>query len=855
MKTLEHNAQLVAGTRSSEAMDLDGHETSYIDPIRFLLMKQAVGEAWKLFEKTFTSRDCKALTDPSPSDVNELHQGMFFKDLLNNVNIAFCSGTTEPTVTPTTVLFKFEQLGIARPEYWTIQTLAFLTHHAIRAANGLNTNLQRDLSSLLFELLSVWRLFFQCKGRKRGPLETISTEWQIPLTLESFQELQENKDLPLRLQEYHPNFVGSPTLGFCAVYLYNLSETLEASDSLREQAGPFIKLLTHLLAGSNVSSVLKHRELSMDFQSFPEKVQNDIMKEINAAPSKAMIRIGTESVHEKGDAGDPQSNLEQSILKRIARVVVSRESSVGLDNLWKEIVRTYTEKDGKPAIPLSIYNAFLSGYLELLKAQRSVEVWNHMIAHGIKPNMASWVALLEGCEKAKDLDGFNAMWSRMLKSGVEPDIYAWTTRVHGLTALRQINVAMKTLDDMGNRWLSAQKVIDAARTQSKRGKGVKNLPKSATAVNNCTKPTVEVINGAISALVQLPLTNMRPERRIEYVQNILRWAGNFQIKPDARTYNSLMQLYLRMEDYPTAYKVLGQMEKAGIKGDIATHTMLVTAAFDNGAYDKLSGAQQTERILRLFDELESSGLKLNEFIYATAIDRLLKQYSNHTAVRAIIETMEARKLVPSPHIYTSLITYYFQHSPPLISAVDALMNQILTNPRIPNDKYLFDRTIEGYAEHGEVGQMMSVLTRMSKQGKYPSWQAITAVVKALVKAGEVERARLVVRDVGRGEGVAEGGITGSKKGEEFFFTEVRRLGVGLGEERMGDFFVKDRGEQAGKQDFSELGKWKGLRSGHGEGEGKTSILDRESSGSAVVVEEEDLHPFLANEDESQYPRR
>jgi pentatricopeptide repeat protein len=280
---------------------------------------------------------------------------------------------------------------------------------------------------------------------------------------------------------------------------------------------------------------------------------------------------------------------------------------------------------------------------------------------------------------------------------------------------------------------------------------------------------------------------MRQDKRVDLVHRLLGWARNFGIKPDAVTYNTLIQLYLQVGDYATGYKVLDQMEKEGIEADIATHTMLITATFDNQTLDSLSDTEQAERLIQVFNELEAGGLRLNAYVYSTAIDRLLKQYSNHTAVRAVIDHMRARNLVPSAYIYTSLISHYFAQDPPAIEAVDTLVFQILNSQRIPTDQYLFERTIQGYAAHGEVGKMMSVLTHMSKNGNLPGWRALEAVVRALVQAGDYERARFIVRDCDRGEGVAQGGVTGGMSLQQKFFHEAAALGVGLeGEHRAGE---------------------------------------------------------------------
>lgn len=843
--------------RHADAVDLSGTGRSYTQPIEAYLKKGNVTQAWRLFNETYTSKDCEALTEPSLGDVEQLETGKILLHVLNSVNASFLRGNKD--LAPTAVLSKFEQLGFARPEHWTRVTLATLTHRAIQAGNGTPDGPQRDLPSLLSELLAVWRLFFQYKGGQNGQSVSNSTEWRLP-AIDSLPDMFESRDFNMRLQEYHPKFVGGPTLGFCAIYLYSISDALSSIESLQQEAAPLLRFLERLLAGSNVKSILKHTETSYQFKALPQEVQQQIIGEINAAPKRAMVMVGTKGeTLDPEQQGDESSNLEEHYLKRIARAIETRTAPTVLDSLWTQADKTYTSQEQAGTIPLRVYNAFLSGYLILHTPSRSVEVWNHMIAHGVKPDKESWVALLDGCAKAKDLNGLNATWTRMLSTGIEPDNYAWTARVNGLVSLRQINAGLAALDEMGKKWLAAENPIVAT---TKHGKPKVAKKPATKAVNKVTKPSIEVINGAISALVQISPGAMRHDKRVDFVQKILGWAGGFAIKPNVRTFNSLIQLYLRASDFATAFKVLRQMEIDGFVADIATHTMLVTASFDNQKMHDLSSAEQTERMISLFNDLEAAGLKLNDYIYSTAVDRLLREYSNHDAVKAIVEHMLARKLVPSAHIYTSLVTHYFQQSPPAIAAVDAVVHQLFTSIRSPSDRFLFDRLIEGYAEHAEVGKMMSVLTRMSKHGKQPGWSALTAVVTALVEAGDFERARLVVRDVDRGEGVAEGGVMGGKPLENKFLAVVKGFGLGLEEQRMGDFGQAD---------------WKIGNAGEGQGEGQEEVGERQgrmaqgeaytapgswdlSAGAergavADVAEEEDVHGFLAPEPEGEVKSR
>lgn len=753
---------------------------AYYFPISRALSRNNVRGAWESFERIYTGKDCNALSEHIEHD-DWLKQARLLPRLLENITRDFCSGKSRANVGPAAVLFRYQQLGIARNEHWVRPALELLTQEVIRAVNALSKRPLEHLHLMLHELISLWRLFFQCMGPHGNTSESINTKWPLP-SVEELPDLYDYRDFNRRLQGYIPKYVSSPALGFCAVYMYSISDALEPT--LREEAVPFLAFIEKLLAGSHVDTIFKYTKTSGRFSELPDDVQRQIIEEINMAPRKAMVAVGTE-----GDNPDEMTNLEMFHNKRIARAIQTTASPMKLEQLWEEVKEAYTAADKTVTIPRSIYNHFLSGYLTLFWPQRAVEVWNHMIAHKVEPDVQSWVALMEGCAKTNDIDGFNATWKRMQSAGVEPENFAWTTRIHGLMSLRQVNQALAALDDLGKRWLAAE---DAMNNKQKRGKGQKAASKvPGTGVKNCIKPSIEVVNGAVSAIAQMRDQHMRHERRVEFVQKILTWAKTFQIKPNAITYNSLIQLYLRAKDTATALRILGQLEREGLEGDIATHTMLISAAFENQIFNSQSEQEQTEKVLKVLDDLEGSGLKLNAYVYSTVIDRLLKSYANYNAVRSIMDHMLSRKFIPSVHVYTSLITHYFQSEPPKLAEVDSIVNLLFTSSHVASDRMLYDRLIEGYASHGEIGKMMSVLTRMSKQGKLPGWSALIAVVKALVQEGDYERARIVVRDVARGEGVASGGIMGDRMGQWYFKKTVESLGLGLDEEKMADFM---RGE-------------------------------------------------------------
>ncbi|KAF2011147.1 hypothetical protein BU24DRAFT_399377 [Aaosphaeria arxii CBS 175.79] len=754
----------------------DSGTRSYAVQINRYLKQKDLQRAWDLFLEAYPARGCPALAHPSYNDLSLMGSHSVFEDLLSNLVHAFCRGAHVP-VRPTSVLHKYELLGIQTPNNWkgTFRKLTDTTLAAIHAKEG-------NAEALFSELLSVWRFFFQCKGQVELPLETLDTEWksmpQVDDVKEVLRDASVARDFNRRMQIFHPKSLGSTILGFSALTVFILlrgqnSFTAVLPKDLATQHAPFLRLITYLLPGSTIQSTLTHADLSSDFKMLPKDFRTDIVKQIALAPSLAINMIG-EKTFEGGPLTEEQraDNKEQMLLKRIDRAINEKSHKHKVERIWAETIMAYTKEDGAANIPPIVYNSFLTGFLALFASDQAVTVWNHMMEHGVKPDVTTWTAMLTGCVRARDLRGLNAMWARMIQSGVQPDNFAWTTRVNGLISLREINAGFSTLDEMGKAWLASQHSPSSQEMSHKQ----KKSPTNKSVIH--TKPSIEVINGAITALANLPQRQLSFDRKRDFIHKVLSWARTFDISPDARTYNSLIKVYLVGNDHETTFKLLRQMESQGIQADLATYTMLVRASFDNADFAALDQDAQAAHITTLFTQLESSGLRLNSYIYATTIDTMLKQYKNFPAVRAVISYMTSRNMSPGPHIYTSLFTHYFQESPPNIAAADSLWLQILQTPGAGTDKFLFDRIIEGYAAAGEVGRMMTVLTRMSKHGKLPGWDAIVAVVRALVHAGERERARNVVRDVRSGEGVAKGGITGGQHGEQnFFHVVVNELGL------------------------------------------------------------------------------
>lgn len=255
-----------AEQEEAEQMEASTGEQTFADPIAEALGSTQIQKAWDLFEKTYTARDCKALTESNIRGDGSSTEELIFRRLLNSVASAFCAGRKSVQVTPTEVLFKYDQLGICRPDYWVKPTLARLTYEVIQAVNMPSDTRRRGLPEVLHELLSIWRLFFHCMGPKDSLRESISAEWPLP-SVEALPEFYESPDFNMRLQDYIPKYISSPALGFCAVYFYSISDALHPE--IQQEAAPFLRFLERLLAGSRVDTIYFHTGQAVQFRALP----------------------------------------------------------------------------------------------------------------------------------------------------------------------------------------------------------------------------------------------------------------------------------------------------------------------------------------------------------------------------------------------------------------------------------------------------------------------------------------------------------------------------------------------------------------------------------------------------------
>ncbi|KAK6007295.1 hypothetical protein QM012_006303 [Aureobasidium pullulans] len=506
---------------------------------------------------------------------------------------------------------------------------------------------------------------------------------------------------------------------------------------------------------------MRHIEMKLKSQT-----QDDALA--SAELSQRLCRLHTASVLEtpsqtassfaEKTTATPAS-FEQKAKSFISKVsaAADKQNLDSLERLWVETQEILTNESSRTPehapSTLRLYEGFLVAFFQLRRPQSGLQVWNRMLQSGFEPTVRTWNVMMKGCHISRDIHIMESMWQSMRDSGIQPDVVSWSTRIYGHFRVGDLRDGMSALEEMGRDWLNSQ---NRRRSKSAGVEEASEVP----------KPDTAILNSAISAL---------RGKKASQIPSVLAWSRRFNIEPDVATYNALLAISLGGGQATDAANILQRMAASGIQPNSSTFTILVDSMLSTTMLGGMTQAEQEDKIMDLISSFEGCGMKVDVQGYALIIDRMLKEHNNLKAARSVLAHMTARKVACTPHIYTILMTHYFDASPPELLAADALWNDIQSSRQEElMDVIFYDRMVEGFARHGDVGRTMAFLNRMSKEGKRPGWLAMTAVVQCLARSHEWDRVGQIVMDCHKQEGLLSVGLRG-KKGQKEFWQYVGML--------------------------------------------------------------------------------
>ncbi|KAF2396354.1 hypothetical protein EJ06DRAFT_534081 [Trichodelitschia bisporula] len=741
---------------------------SPVDQLKALLNQPTA--AWSFFVENFPSAGCPALA--VLPDTTELQRAVF-PGLLKVLTTSWCHSPSR-FPTPTEVATKMIDLQVM-----TFTMFDTLLWHLLppMIKGGFENAASGHVVAIGHETLSVWSLMYKVHGRNFDPKKESkpnSLDWRglpDPRTVR-FDPRHGPKYRNVGFRIFNSltrcPAVKQSSLAAAAVCTFDMLVARKSKHELPADYDPFLQFITQILYRCDLESTLFALESKLSLCRVDEEAVRLIVGRVGNAPFRAALALGTQSLdalnEKKGITPEQAGSLEEQVTNRLGRVLENRDPQ-GLEKMWEYAQKAFRTNKGSKGIPSKVYGLFLYTACGLRQTHFSVDVWNHMFEHKVKPTIAHWTAMMQGFGKIKDAESLESVWHRMLASGMAPDMVAWTARIHGLMTSNRVDHGLHALNEMSEAWIVAAK-RSMQKKRTLKFEDIGDLP-------DAPKPSTETLNVVINSLAV--------KRRTEQIQGILRWAGGYGIKPDTVTFNVLIRMCLGKGDVQEAFKLLEQMQSLSINPDVVTFGIILDGIFRHTGKSVAYLDEQSKLLVSVLQALQAHGLEPNTFVFSTLIDGLLKKYTNLPAAQAILAHMDALGIAPSPHIYTSFITHFFQQQPvPDLAAVDALWAKIRKENR-RTDSMFYDRMIEGYSRVGDVGNAMAFLGRMSREGRRPAWPALTDVVRALVEAGQRVRAQELVRDIAASDGMLKDGVRDAsfrtRSHQDYFWNMVRDMGL------------------------------------------------------------------------------
>lgn len=412
-----------------------------------------------------------------------------------------------------------------------------------------------------------------------------------------------------------------------------------------------------------------------------------------------------------------------SLMKQLNRAGDQSDRGLAV-SVWKSFQKKPMREDVTESLRDRIFVRFIDVFFKLSRPKLAVQVWNLMVKSDLVPKQKHWHAMMVGSRKTKDLASMQACWSQMKAFGIEPDLQSWTAWIHGLIICGEWQRGIGALEELGRLWKTAPKLVDSNNGETHR-----------------LVPSIEPVNAAISAVLAVKKPNIVP--------SIFKWAKLQKIPLDISTFNIMLKSAITKDQTERVDQLLSEMKLHNCQPDIITFTTMLEGLLKQpkSSFRVQKPEAQQATIFNLLTTLQQRGLCITAHTYSTILSTLLAPETvNITAARAVLNHMIENKVQPSIQIYTTFMRYYFNATPPNHTAIDSLWRHIWHHRDIA-DSVFFNRMIEWYAHVEEVERMFKIARNMSEKGKSPSWSALLAMLKALVRARESDLANELIKDL------------------------------------------------------------------------------------------------------------
>ncbi|KAI0844174.1 hypothetical protein F5Y00DRAFT_249376 [Daldinia vernicosa] len=593
--------------------------------------------------------------------------------------------------------------------------------------------------AMLADLVESWKVLSLLKPTSVTPDDELTDGFWFPrLDTFSLKKFSGQGNFPAALSsifpQYPPKHLGAPVAVLAIATYALLLDPQRSNLDVRRSATRFVSKIAYLISFVNYRDEALQKEISNTFPAIEDYVMAR-WPDIKAQLKDRLESMATSIGHAESNKPSYSANhggINPSYLGSALNRAWLTRNAREVDRIWQRVVGS--EKD----IPLEkvaelrkypdLFDSFILTRMALNQPDHAIAALNTLRKIGLRPTMKTWNSMLDGCKKARNVNGVKNVWAKIAGSGMKLDTRLWTTRIAGLIESGDAESGIRALEEMAGLWNSSSK------------------DENTTAV----KPTIEPVNAALAGLIR--------QNQVSAAESLLVWASRQGIKPDVFTYNTLLRRFVRDGRVDDVQRIFAMMQDAGVSADEATFTIVLDGAFKTIDPDNID--EQTETVTSVLGHMKAVGLEPNLQTYGKIIYHLL-QVSDHAnqasnsnrasnAVKAVLAHLWGHGHELSPHIYTMLVEHYFSRRPPDLDSVDSLLQRrrVLNSDNV-EDNILYDRIIKGYALAGQPFKALDYYYRLSAAGVTLILPTQVELLLSLLRDGHVDDARDMVANTKR----------------------------------------------------------------------------------------------------------
>ncbi|KAI0115172.1 hypothetical protein F4814DRAFT_418462 [Daldinia grandis] len=588
------------------------------------------------------------------------------------------------------------------------------------AGGGLAT---RD--AMLADLVESWKVLSLPKTTSVVPDDELTDGFWFPqLDKFSLKKFSGDGNFPAALSsifpQYYPQHLGVP-VAVLAIATYALLLDVQRSNiNVRRNATRFVSKIAYLISFIDFREETLKKEISNTFPGLQDYVMGR-WPDIKAQLKDRLESMATPSANaesNKSSYSTSHGRINPSYLGSQLNHANLTQNTSKVDKTWQRFIGAENDIPSEKAAELrlhpDLFDFFIYTRMALNQPDHAIAALSTLRKVGLRPTMKTWNSMLDGCKRARNVNGLKNVWAKLADSGMKLDTRLWTTRIAGLIEAGDIKGGIRALEEMAQLWNSSSK------------------DDNTTAV----KLTIEPINAALIGLVR--------QNQVPAAQSLLAWADRQGIKPDIFTYNTLLRRFVRDGKEEDVQQIFTMMQDTGVSADEATFTIVLDGAFSKIDPDNIE--EQTRTVTSVLSHMKAVGLEPNLQTYGKIIYLLLQggdRASN--GVKAVLAHLWNDGFEISPHIYTMLVEYHFSRNPPDVDSVDSLLQRrtVLSYDYV-EDNILYDRIIKGYALAGQPSKALEYYYKMSAAGVTIILPTQLALLYSLLRDDRIDDAREMV---------------------------------------------------------------------------------------------------------------